>query len=106
MKQAESQSSNKKGMSKKKEIPYEFDPDIRMPAFLMRNNLLRYIKKYGPQLKGKLMDFGCGKKPYRSLFQVDEYVGVDYASEGHPHKDEPVDVFYDGKILPFPDSYF
>lgn len=52
------------------------------------------------------MDLGCGSKPYRSLFTVDEYIGVDYDSEGHPHEGEPIDVFYDGKTLPFPDAYF
>jgi SAM-dependent methyltransferase len=31
---------------------------------------------------------------------------VDYASEGHPHDDEPVDIFYDGKTLPFPAQHF
>ena len=52
------------------------------------------------------MDFGCGSKPYRSLFTVDEYIGVDYASEGHSHESEQIDVFYDGKTLPFPNNHF
>ena len=52
------------------------------------------------------MDFGCGSKPYKSLFNVEEYLGVDYYNEGHPHENEQIDVFYDGKSLPFPDNYF
>ena len=52
------------------------------------------------------MDFGCGSKPYKSLFNVEEYLGVDYYNEGHPHENEQIDVFYDGKNLPFPDNYF
>lgn len=59
-----------------------------------------------PQLKGRLMDFGCGKKPYQSLFKVDEYIGVDMENPGHSHVNESIDVFYDGKTLPFEDEYF
>jgi len=87
-------------------VPYAFDPDIRFPAYLTRKGLLRAIRRFSPQLKGRIMDLGCGSKPYRSLFTVDEYIGVDYDSEGHPHDEEPIDVFYDGKTLPFPDAYF
>lgn len=53
------------------------------------------------------MDFGCGSKPYRTLFNnVTEYVGVDYDSPGHPHTNEQIDIFYDGKHLPFGDDHF
>jgi SAM-dependent methyltransferase len=53
-----------------------------------------------------MMDFGCGQKPYRSLFSVDDYVGVDFENPGHPHLNESIDVFYDGKTLPFLDGQF
>lgn len=52
------------------------------------------------------MDFGCGQKPYRSLFLVDEYIGVDFENPGHPHINESIDIFYDGKTIPFPDESF
>jgi ubiquinone/menaquinone biosynthesis C-methylase UbiE len=65
------------------------------------------IAEYASNFKGKMLDFGCGHKPYQSLFQhVDEYVGVDFSNEGHSHEKEAVDVYYDGNSLPFPDSYF
>lgn len=88
------------------QVPYEFNPDVRAPLYLIRRGLYKAIRRYAPELSGVLMDFGCGSKPYKSLFNVSSYVGVDYASEGHPHADEPVDVFYDGKTLPFPDAHF
>jgi len=87
-------------------IPYAFDPDIRFPHYIARKGLLNEIRYFSPRLKGRIMDLGCGSKPYRSLFSVDEYIGVDYDNEGHPHEGEPVDVFYDGKTLPFPDGHF
>ena len=52
------------------------------------------------------MDFGCGSKPYQALFTVEKYIGVDYNGEGHTHENEAIDVFYDGKKIPFPDAYF
>jgi len=52
------------------------------------------------------MDFGCGSKPYRELFFVDKYVGVDIENEGHSHKDEKIDVYYNGVTLPFADQEF
>ena len=52
------------------------------------------------------MDFGCGSKPYHSILQVEEYIGVDFHNEGHPHDNEQIDVFYDGEKLPFENSYF
>ncbi len=31
---------------------------------------------------------------------------MDYYNEGHPHDNEHIDVFYDGKEIPFPDAHF
>ncbi|HEV3325044.1 MAG TPA: class I SAM-dependent methyltransferase [Puia sp.] len=93
-------------MMKKPGIAYEFNPGIMYPAFLTRSRLLRGIAKYAPELSGRLMDFGCGAKPYRSLFDVREYIGIDYENPGHPHVNEQIDVFYDGKHIPFADETF
>lgn len=88
------------------QVLLEFNPDIRFPSFLIRNGLYKAVVRHAGKLNGRLMDLGCGSKPYKSLFQVDEYIGVDYNSEGHPHDNEQIDVFYDGKTLPFPAEYF
>src|SRR5438128_2576758 len=90
----------------KEKISFEFDPNITYPAYLTRNRLLKYIAAYTPELKGLLMDFGCGSKPYRPLFEVDKYIGIDFENPGHPHLNEQIDVFYDGKKIPFQDDYF
>jgi SAM-dependent methyltransferase len=87
-------------------IPREFNPPITEPAYLMRKRLLRSLTKYIPGLSGSLMDFGCGSKPYKTLFSVDEYIGVDFQGEGHSHENEVIDVYYDGKHLPFDDNRF
>lgn len=87
-------------------VPYTFNPDIRFPSYLIRKGLYNAVAKHAKKLNGRLMDLGCGSKPYKSLFGVSEYIGVDYNSEGHPHEGEAIDVFYDGKTLPFSDGYF
>ncbi len=87
-------------------IHKDFSPNIFHPQYLNRHRLLQHIKQFAPQLSGKLLDFGCGSKPYKSLFKVLEYIGLDYENVGHPHANEQIDVFYDGKNIPFPDKNF
>ncbi|MCX6155650.1 MAG: class I SAM-dependent methyltransferase [Candidatus Kapabacteria bacterium] len=52
-------------------------------------------------MKGCLLDFGCGSKPYKNIFNVEKYIGVDIEVSGHDHKNENIDFYYDGKTLPF-----
>lgn len=91
---------------RKAQLAYEFDPRITYPGYLTRNRLLKGIARHAPVMSGRLLDFGCGSKPYRSLFQVDEYIGLDFENAGHPHLNEQIDVFYDGKRIPFDDGHF
>lgn len=87
-----------------------FHPDLLSlfinPFFFIRHALRKNIRQYIPELKGKLLDFGCGRKPFEKLFNVTEYVGVDMEATGHDHANSKVDVYYDGKHLPFGDEYF
>ena len=88
-------------------VPKDFNPPVSYPLYFIRKGLFNKISLYGPQLNGRLLDFGCGAKPYQSLFtNVTEYIGLDYISEGHSHANENVDVFYDGKIIPFENESF
>jgi SAM-dependent methyltransferase len=84
----------------------EFAPGLLHPFYFIRNGLRNAISPLAPALHGKLLDFGCGSKPYKELFKVEDYVGVDYYNEGHPHDDEQIDVYYDGKKLPFDNDVF
>lgn len=53
---------------------------IFSPYFFVRYYIERdiklYVRKY--TLKGKLLDVGCGQKPYRSLFVNSDYLGIDF----------------------------
>ena len=76
------------------------------PFFIIRRGLYKGIRENAPFLSGKLLDFGCGKKPYKDLFNVDEYIGLDIEVSGHSHKNEVIDVYYNGKEIPFEKNHF
>ncbi len=76
------------------------------PFYFIRRDLYLNIRKQAVLLSGNLLDFGCGRKPYENLFTVDSYTGVDLENTGHNHQRSRVDVYYDGKTLPFKNEYF
>lgn len=88
-------------------VPQNFNPTLSHPLYFIRKGLYSKISLYAPQLSGNLLDFGCGEKPYQSLFtNVSSYTGLDYDSEGHSHANENVDVYYDGITIPFDAEQF
>ena len=88
----------------------DFFPDflglVINPFYFARKGLLRGIKELSTNISGKILDVGCGQKPYESLFQVEEYIGMDIEVSGHDHATSKVDVFYDGKVFPFDEESF
>jgi SAM-dependent methyltransferase len=77
------------------------------PLFILRSALKDGIIQYADEMQGRVLDFGCGSKPYESLFgRSSEYVGVDILTAGYDHTNSKVDVFWDGVHLPFGDSSF
>ncbi len=87
-------------------ISEDFNPKLSYPAYFVRKRLLTGIRKYSHHLTGTMLDFGCGSKPYKSLFNVTNYVGLDFENPGHSHQNEQIDIFYDGKHIPAADNYF
>jgi len=77
------------------------------PVFIVRRGLIDGVRELSSFCQeGKLLDVGCGNKPYEDLFKVDEYIGIDIEVSGHDHSSSKVDKFYDGKTIPFADEYF
>lgn len=77
------------------------------PFYITRKALFRGVKKMTKYIKGKTLDVGCGQKPYQNLFEkCTSYVGMDIEVSGHSHQNESIDVFYDGKTIPFNDQEF
>ncbi len=87
-------------------IAKEFNPGFSHHFYFIRHGLLSAIRKHSSSLGGVLLDFGCGSKPYKTLIKADQYIGVDFENPGHDHRQEPIDIYYDGKSIPFPDGYF
>lgn len=76
------------------------------PVYFIRKGLYRGVMMNKKYLSGRLLDFGCGDKPYKSIIEVSEYVGLEIETENPKQKKEQTDVFYDGKHIPFGDNYF
>ena len=77
------------------------------PFFIVRKALIKGVLEISKHLnRGKLLDIGCGKKPYEEMFDVDEYIGIDIEISGHDHSSSNIDIFYDGKVIPFANETF
>ena len=77
------------------------------PFYIIRRDLYKTLAAMATGFRGgSMLDFGCGAKPYKHLFGVESYTGLDMENPGHPHLTEEVDVFYDGKTLPFEANCF
>lgn len=71
----------------------------------------RILLRVAPLCTGRMLDVGCGSKPYKEIFSpfVREYVGIEHSgtvSETHDMNNVAADVFYNGDALPFPDGSF
>ncbi len=75
------------------------------PYYFARSGLHRAMRDFAPTLSGRLLDVGCGSKPYRALFNVDEYIGLEFDSEA-ARNNAVADFFYDGNRFPFEDASF
>jgi SAM-dependent methyltransferase len=74
--------------------------------------LINDLKMVAPRTHGRLLDVGCGEKPYEYIFRpyVTEYIGVEYtptfAGTQTSARSTKPDFFYDGKTLPFESRSF
>jgi SAM-dependent methyltransferase len=74
--------------------------------------LVAQLARAAPQAHGRLLDVGCGQRPYEELFlpHVSEYVGIEheatFEATNAAASDKKPDFYYDGKQLPFEDRSF
>jgi SAM-dependent methyltransferase len=79
---------------------------------LQESLLLAVFARVAPRARGRLLDVGCGQRPYESLFSphVSEYVGIEHeATFGLTNAAtgaKAPDLYYDGERLPFEDKSF
>lgn len=86
-----------------------FEPNgwafLSNPFYLARKGLYRLISENRHYVNGKTLDVGCGTQPYRELFTVETYVGLEIDSPQARIR-KKADFFYDGKKFPFMDRSF
>lgn len=71
------------------------------PLHIARRLLRQAMETRAHYARGWLLDVGCGQRPYCDVFaHVDRYVGLDIPPNGR------VDVYGDGRALPFRDAVF
>ena len=77
------------------------------PNFIVRTGLYDGIKNIASDLHGSILDFGCGRMPYKEMFyNCNSYIGLDIHLEDKFNKHLFADVYYDGEIIPFEDNTF
>ncbi len=75
------------------------------PYYFVRKGLTKGVISHAGKFNGKVIDLGCGSRPYESLFvNASDYIGVDVEISGHDHEGEDIDVYYDCNTLPFDDE--
>ena len=75
------------------------------PFYFARRELLRAVRALGPEIRGRVLDVGCGGRPYESVIGAHEYVGLELDTPENRLR-QKADVFYDGRRLPFDDASF
>lgn len=75
------------------------------PFYFVRRDLFRAVDVNKKLVQGNVLDVGCGTQPYRELFQVKTYVGLEYDTPDNRAK-KRADLFYDGGAFPCADESF
>lgn len=75
------------------------------PFYFARRGLYLNIKLFSHYIRGKVLDIGCGQKPYQYLFNSTEYIGLEIDTPENRVSKE-ADYFYDRKTFPFKNEEF
>lgn len=86
-----------------------FEPNIIglfiNPFYFARKGLHQHILELAPYLSGRLLDVGCGVKPYEKFCDVDSYTGLEIDSLKN-RQNKKADFFYSGGVMPFSDREY
>lgn len=75
------------------------------PFYFARRGLLLAMREFAGQVSGRLLDVGCGSRPYEQLFATTGYVGLEVDTPANRAL-KRADVYYDGTTFPFEDASF
>src|SRR5262245_59844913 len=78
------------------------DLSLSQPTYLPRLGLYQAVTRHAPELRGAVLDYGCGKRPYeRLLINSSSYIAADLPS--NPNADIH---FEPGGRVPLEDDRF
>lgn len=75
------------------------------PFYFARQGLYAAVRELAPQIRGRVLDVGCGDRPYESLIPAREYVGLEIDTPEARTRGK-ADAYYDGRRFPFEDGAF
>ncbi len=75
------------------------------PFYFARKGLYQNVSELVKKLHGRVLDIGCGQKPYQLLCNATEYIGLEVDTPEN-RENKKADFFYDGKLMPFQNSNF
>jgi SAM-dependent methyltransferase len=95
---------------KKNEINDHLFPRLKKEFYLHRVKLRDYVLRFSKDLPTgkKILDFGCGNKPYSRFFETQKYYGIDGSLKSKadliglgdlPIKDESIDYVVSYQVL-------
>lgn len=75
------------------------------PFYFARKGLFDEVSTLSSHVTGRVLDVGCGHKPYEHLFRSTEYVGLEIDTPDNRAR-KRADVYYDGTTFPFESASF
>jgi len=75
------------------------------PFYIARKELLRSVQGCLSELRGEVLDVGCGHQCYRRYLGATRYVGLDLDTP-EARALGVAEVYYDGGVFPLPDASF
>jgi len=86
------------------QIPFTVE---NLDLYFIRKSIFLSLQKNLKFFSGKVLDYGCGKMPYKRYIlensDVTEYVGLDIKAHLNYGNISP-DITWDGKTIPLPDN--
>lgn len=78
------------------------------PFFITRKAIFLAIHEFAQTIKSSasVLDVGCGIAPYRQLFKVSTYIGIDVKGGGLSDNIKQVTKYFDGINIPYPKESF
>lgn len=75
------------------------------PFYFSRKGLYENIKSMAPNISGRILDIGCGIKPYKDLFEYEKYDGLE--TDTPKTRDvKQADYYYTGQSFPFENGVY